>query len=91
MPLPLKITNTRNQRQIQSEDLFLPLEKNFSLSIFDCCCMGQPLSKILGTSLRGIKVFRRLLRKKERKFWKNKSGLSKITLKHCILTPSLNK
>ena len=63
---PLEITNTRNQRQIQSEDLFLrehyvfgnksrqnrdrfivktflPLEKIFPLSIFDCGCMPSPL------------------------------------------------
>ena len=34
---------------------FLPLEKNFSLDIFDCGCMA-PLSKIVGMPLHGLTV-----------------------------------
>ena len=38
----LEIANMRNQRQIQSEDLFLTLKRIFLLSIFDCGCYCPP-------------------------------------------------
>ena len=41
MSHPLQITNTKNQRQIPSEDLFLRSHlKKFLLSIFDYGCMS---------------------------------------------------